>query len=114
MRFSKSNPILVAFFFGGIILPTAILSVLSFRNIQNETYLAKKNFEENLKSFKKELENVVQKEQGKILQETKAASQFLYEQPQNLLEFGNASSFKNVKGLSAFSFSIKRQSFILI
>ena len=101
MRFSKSNPILVAFFFGGIILPTAILSVLSFRNIQNETYLAKKNFEENLKSFKKELENVVQKEQGKILQETKAASQFLYEQPQNLLEFGNASSFKNVKGLSA-------------
>lgn len=101
MRFSRSNPILVAFFFGGIILPTAILSVLSFRNIQNETFLAKKNFEESLKSFKKEVENVVQKEQRKILQETKAASQFLYEQPQNLLEFGNASSFKNVNGLSA-------------
>src|SRR5574344_2349888 len=101
MRFARSNPILVAFFFGGIILPTAILSVLSFRNIQNETFLAKKNFEESLKSFKKEVENVVQKEQRKILQETKAASQFLYEQPQNLLEFGNASSFKNVNGLSA-------------
>lgn len=101
MRFSKSNPIFIAFFFVGIILPTAILSILSFRNIQNESFLAKKNFEENLKSFKKELGSVVQAEQRKILQETKAASQFLYEQPQNLLEFGNATSFKNVNGLNA-------------
>lgn len=100
MRFSKSNPILIALFFGGIILPTAILSILSFRNIQNETFLAKKTFEENLKSFKGELEAGVQKEQNKILLEAKAASQFLYEQPQNLLEFGKSSSFKEVSGIS--------------
>jgi signal transduction histidine kinase len=101
MRLQRSNSILVALFFGGIILPTAILAFLSFRSIQNELFLAEKNFEENLTSFQKEMAEAVKREQHSVLQETKTASQFLYEQPQNFLEFGNATSFKNVDGVSA-------------
>lgn len=82
-------------------MPTAILSFLSFRNIQNEIFLAQKAFDENRTSFQKEVEDVIQKEQDKIYQETKAASLFLYEQPRSLLEFGNATAFKDVNGIEA-------------
>ena len=82
-------------------MPTAILSFLSFRNIQNENYLIQKNFEESRVSLQKELEDALEKEQAKIFQETKAASMFLYELPKSLLEFGNAASFKDVQGIEA-------------
>ena len=79
----------------------AILSYLSFRNIQNENYLIQKNFEESKTSLQKELEDVLEKEQSKIFQETKTASLFLYELPKSLLEFGNAANFKDVNGIEA-------------
>ncbi len=79
----------------------AILSYLSFRNIQNENYLIQKNFDENRISLQKELEDALEKEQGKIFQETKNASLFLYELPKSLLEYGNAASFKDVNGIEA-------------
>lgn len=101
MHFSKGNLVLILLFVGGIILPTAILSFLGFRNIQNEMYLAQKNFDENQAALQKEIEDAVEKEQEKIYQETKAASLFLYEQPRSLLEFGNAASFKEVPGIEA-------------
>lgn len=101
MRFSKGNLILILLFVGGIILPTAILSFLGFRNIQNEMFLAQKNFDENQASLQKEIEEAISREQEKIYQETKAASLFLYEQPRSLLEFGNAASFKDVAGIEA-------------
>ena len=96
MHFSKGNLILILVFVGGIILPTAILSFLGFRNIQNEMFLAQKNFDENQAALEKDIEDAIEKEQEKIYQETKAASLFLYEQPRSLLEFGNAASFKDV------------------
>jgi len=102
MKFSKNNPLIIAFFFVGIILPTTILSVLSFRNIQNETFLAKKNFEENITSFKKAITEGVLDEELKILQESKAASAFLYEQPKNLLDYSKTSSYMSVEGVNAF------------
>ena len=102
MKFSKNNPFIIAFFFVGIILPTTILSVLSFRNIQNETFLAKKNFEENITSFKKAITEGVLDEELKILQESKAASAFLYEQPKNLLDYSKTSSYMSVEGVNAF------------
>ena len=101
MHFSKGNLILILLFVGGIIVPTAILSFLGFRNIQNEMFLAQKNFDENQAALQKEIEDAVEKEQEKIYQETKAASLFLYEQPRSLLEFGNAASFKEVPGIEA-------------
>ena len=79
----------------------AILSYLSFRNIQNENYLIQKNFDESRVSLQKELEETLEKEQNKIFQETKAASLFLYEQPKSLLEFGNVANFKDVVGVEA-------------
>lgn len=101
IKFSRNNLLFFAFFAGGIVLPTAILSFLSFRNIQNEIFLAQKTFDENRNSFQKELEDAVNREQDKIFQETKAASLFLYEQPSSLLEFGNATAFKDVNGIEA-------------
>lgn len=101
MQVSRNNLLFVLLFAGGIILPTAILSFLSFRNIQNEIYLAKKNFDENLASFQNEINEIIDKEQNKINEETKAASLFLYEQPQGLLDFGHATEFKSVEGIEA-------------
>ena len=101
IKFNKNNLLFFALFAGGIVLPTAILSFLSFRNIQNEIFLAQKTFDENRASFQKEVEEAVIKEQDKIYQETKAASLFLYEQPRSLLEFGNATAFKDVNGIEA-------------
>jgi hypothetical protein len=101
MQVSRNNLLFVLLFAGGIVLPTAILSFLSFRNIQNEIYLSQKNFDENLNAFQNEVEDAIEKEQTKIYQETKAASLFLYEQPQGLLDFGHAAEFKSVEGLDA-------------
>ena len=69
MRFSKGNLILILVFVGGIIMPTAILSFLGFRNIQNEMFLAQKNFDENQAAFQKDIEDAIAKEQEKIYQE---------------------------------------------
>ena len=101
MHFSKGNLILILVFVGGIIMPTAILTFLGFRNIQNEMFLAQKNFDENQAALQKDIEDAIAKEQERIYQETKAASLFLYEQPRSLLEFGNAASFKEVNGIEA-------------
>ena len=101
MRVSHNNLLLFALFAGAIVLPTAILSILSFRNIQNEIFLAQKTFDENRTSFQTEVENAIEKEQNKILQETKAASLFLYGQPHSLLDFGNATTYRTVDGVEA-------------
>jgi len=101
MQVSRNNLLFILLFAGGIILPTAILSVLSFRNIQNETFLAQKNFNESRNAFQNDVEEAVSKEQNKMFQETKAASMFLYEQPQRLLDFDHASEFKSVDGIEA-------------
>lgn len=101
MRVSRNNLLLFALFAGAIVLPTAILSILSFRNIQNEMFLAQKTFDENRASFQSEIENTVEKEQDKIIQETKAASLFLYGQPRSLLDYGNAITYKVVDGIEA-------------
>lgn len=101
MRISRSNLLFFALFAGGIVLPTAILSFLSVRNIQNEAFLAKKNFDESRATFQEELKETLEKEQNKLFQEIKTASIFLYEQPHNLLDFGNAIPFKSVNGVEA-------------
>ncbi len=101
MKLPKNNRIFIALFFCGIIIPTAILAFLSFRNVQSERLLAEKNFEDAQTSFSKQAIQTVRDEQTEILKETRTASQFLYEQPQKLLEFGNAASFKNVQGIDA-------------
>ena len=101
MQVSHHNLLFALLFAGGIILPTAILSFLSFRNIQNEMFLSQKNFDETLSAFQNDVESAIQKEQSKIYQETKAASLFLYEQPQRLLDFGHATEFKSVEGIEA-------------
>ena len=66
MRVPRNNLLLFALFAGGIVLPTAILSILSFRNIQNEIFLAQKSFDESRDAFQAEIENAVEKEQNKV------------------------------------------------
>ncbi len=101
MRISRSNLLFLSFFAGGIVLPTAILSFLSVRNIQNEAYLAQKNYNESTETFREQCESTISKEQSKIFQEVKSASLYLYEQPHSLLDFGNATQFKTVSGIEA-------------
>lgn len=109
MKLPKNNRIFIALFFCGIIIPTTILAVLSFRNVQNERFLSEKDFEESRNSFAKQAAQAVQNEQVEILKEAKNASQFLYEQPQSLLEFDKAVSFKSVPGIEAiFLFNERR------
>lgn len=105
MSFLRKNPLFVAFFVL-ILGPTIILSVFSFRNILNENFLAEKTFEEHQQSFRKDVENAVRSEQNKIFSEVKAASLFLYEQPNNLLSFGSNVQHKDVAGVkSTFLFN---------
>ena len=80
MRVSRRNLLFVLLFVGGIILPTAILSFLSFRNIQNEVYLAQKNFNESVSSFQSEIEDAVEKEQNKIFIQLKILKNLLVKQ----------------------------------
>jgi signal transduction histidine kinase len=101
MRISRSNLLFLSFFAGGIVLPTAILSFLSVRNIQNEAFLAQKNYNESTATFREQCESTISKEQSKIFQEVKSASLYLYEQPHSLLDFGNATQFKTVNGIEA-------------
>lgn len=101
MKVSRNNLLFILLFAGGIILPTAILSFLSFRNIQNEKFLAQKDFDENRISFQEEIEETITNEEKKIFQEIKTASLFLYEQPQHLLDFGHETEFKSVEGIEA-------------
>ena len=74
---------------------------MSVRNIQNEAYLAQKNYNESTETFREQCETTVSKEQSKIFQEVKSASLYLYEQPHSLLDFGNATQFKTVSGIEA-------------
>lgn len=68
MKVSRNNLLFILLFAGGIILPTAILSFLSFRNIQNEKFLAQKDFDENRISFQEEIEETITNEEKKIFQ----------------------------------------------
>ncbi|WP_304038748.1 cell wall metabolism sensor histidine kinase WalK [Fibrobacter succinogenes] len=74
---------------------------MSVRNIQNEAYLAQKNYNESTETFREQCESTISKEQSKIFQEVKSASLYLYEQPHSLLDFGNATQFKTVSGIEA-------------
>lgn len=98
MNFFRKNPLFVAFFVL-ILGPTVILSFFSFRSIVNENYLAEKTFAEHQLSFKNDVLKAAEKEKNKILNEAKAASLFLYEQPNNLLELGKSSPYKTVPGI---------------
>ncbi|WP_290764742.1 HAMP domain-containing sensor histidine kinase [Fibrobacter sp. UBA4297] len=71
------------------------------RNIQNEAFLAQKNYNESVATFREQCESTISKEQSKIFQEVKSASLYLYEQPHSLLDFGNATQFKTVNGIEA-------------
>lgn len=107
MQVSRNNLLFILLFVGGIILPTAILAVLSFRNIQNEIFLAQKNFNENRTAFQNDVEESVLKEQHKVFLETKNASLFLYEQPQRLLDLVMRPNSSLSTELKPYSFSIK-------
>lgn len=74
MKLPKNNRIFIALFFCGIIIPTAILAFLSFRNVQSERLLAEKNFEDAQTSFSKQAIQTVRDEQTEILKETRTAS----------------------------------------
>ena len=78
MNLPKNNRIFIVLFFCGIIIPTAILAFLSFRNVQSELLLTEKNFENAQNTFLKQTVQIVQNEQKEVLKETKNASQFLY------------------------------------
>ena len=52
MNLPKNNRIFIVLFFCGIIIPTAILAFLSFRNVQSELLLTEKNFEDYLRNLR--------------------------------------------------------------
>lgn len=100
MSFFRKNPLLLALFVL-ILGPTVILAVFSFRSVTNENFLAQKTLEERQRAFKGEVEDAFEKEQYKLMQEVKAASVFLYEQPAVLMDFVKSVPFKKVDGVEA-------------
>ena len=100
MSFLRKNPLLLALFVL-ILGPTIVLALFSFRSVSNESFLAQKTLEERQRAFKGEVEDAFEKEQAKLMQEVKAASVFLYEQPSVLMDFVKSVPFKQVDGVEA-------------
>ena len=100
MSFLRKNPLLLALFVL-ILGPTIVLAVFSFRSVSNESFLAQRTLEERQRAFKGEVEDAFEKEQAKLMQEVKAASVFLYEQPSVLMDFVKSVPFKQVDGVEA-------------
>lgn len=101
MRFLRGTPLHLIFFLVGILLPTLVLSVFSFRSIRNEVLLAEKNYEEEQASFRKVLQETVRKETQQVLLEVQRKSQYLFDRPQNIDEFGKPFPLDQVHGVSA-------------
>jgi len=106
MRSPRGIPLQLVFFVAGILLPTLVLTFFSIRSIRNEVLLAEKNYVEEQVSFRKVLKESLHKETTRILQEVRRNSQYLYDRPQTIEEFGKPFPLDQVNGVSAvFLFS---------
>lgn len=101
MRLPRGTALHMIFFLVGILLPTLVLSVFSFRSIRNEVLLAEKNYEEEQTSFRKILLETVQKETVQILQEVRRRSQYLFDRPQSVDEFFKPYPLDKIEGVGA-------------
>ncbi|NLB64192.1 MAG: hypothetical protein GX801_08835 [Fibrobacter sp.] len=101
MNLPKGKPTLWVFFFLGIVLPSIVLTFLSFRSIRNEFYVAKKSYEDDCIIFNKQIEEKIEQEFTKVLEEVRANSIWLLDQPRNIDELSKPMPFDSIPGIKA-------------
>jgi signal transduction histidine kinase len=101
MRLPRGTPLHLIFFVVGILVPTLVLSIFSFRSIRNEVLLAEKNYEEEQSSFRKVMQETMQKETMRTLQDVRRKSQYLFDRPHSIEELSKPFTLEQVEGVSA-------------
>lgn len=99
----KGNPFFIALFLGGIVLPSLVLSFLSFRSIRSESLLAEKKYEEDIKNFQRAIAESVDRGVNHLLQETRRRSLYLFDQPASLEELERSEGQQPVPALNGIS-----------
>jgi signal transduction histidine kinase len=97
----RGNRTLIVLFLAGIVLPSMILSVLSFRSIRNEVLLAERAYEEDVASLRKAAEAQVNKELQSIFSDVKKRSSWLYDQPRSVDDLTKAPPLDTILGVQS-------------
>lgn len=101
VRIPRGNPTLIVLFLAGIVLPSLILSFLSFRSIRNEVYLAEKAYEEELTSFQKAAQQRTDRQFSQLISQVRKQSSYLFDQPQTLEEMSKTPPPHFIEGIQA-------------
>jgi signal transduction histidine kinase len=97
----NSNPILVKIFLLAIILPSLLLSYLSFKSIRNEGVLLEKRYQESIQKFQSEIHYSIDRELEKVRSDVRKQSRYLFDQPRTVSDLQRAPSLKNIEGINA-------------
>jgi len=92
---------LIALFLGGIILPSLILSVLSFRSIHSEVLLAQRSYEEDAESFRAATQDQLRKEMQAIFAQVHKRSTWLYDQPHSIEDLTKVPPLDTIIGVQS-------------
>jgi len=112
LKLPRGNPALIVLFIGGIVLPSLVLSVLSFRSIRNEVLIAERNYEDDADAFRKASQVQMQKEMQSLYSEVRRRSTWLYDQPRSIEDLSKAPPLDTIVGVrSIFLFSDDRRVF---
>lgn len=101
MKIPRGNPTLLLLFLGGIVLPSLILSVLSFRSIRNEVLLAEKTYEEDANAFAKASRDQVNRELEVLFSEVRKRSNWLFDQPRSIEDLAKAPPLDTIVGVQS-------------
>jgi len=96
-----TNPFLFKLFLLAIIIPGLVLSVLSFLSINNEALLAEKRYDENLKAFQRELNQRIDSELNRLIEQIRKSSGFLFDQPRTISELKKNLPLESVRGVES-------------
>jgi len=101
IKIPRGNPALIAFFIGGIVLPSFVLTVLSFRSIRNEVLLAERAYEEEAQGFQTATEDQLTKEMQSMFSQVRKRSLWLYDQPRSIEDLSKAPPLDTIVGLKS-------------
>lgn len=101
MKIPRGNPTLLLLFLGGIVLPSLILSVLSFRSIRNEALLADKAYEEDANAFAKATKEQVNRELEILFSQVRKRSNWLFDQPRSIEDLAKSPPLDTIVGVES-------------
>lgn len=101
LKTPRGNPALLLLFLGGIVLPSLILSVLSFRSIRSEVLLAEKAYEEDANAFAKTTREQLNRELESLFSQVRKRSNWLFDQPRSIEDLSKAPPLDTIVGVQS-------------